>query len=92
MSYASQGAADAIPVSARLMALADVFDAFMSRRVYKPPMSLAQTVAILTEGCGHLVDPVVVEAFMACRDELAAVAERLADTLQPFAAEAAARA
>lgn len=44
---------DRIPVSARLMALADVFDALMSRRVYKPPMSLDEASAIIVEGRGQ---------------------------------------
>jgi putative two-component system response regulator len=41
--YPAGLAGDAIPVSARLMALADVFDALMTRRVYKPPMTLDES-------------------------------------------------
>lgn len=72
-------AGDAIPVSARLMALADVFDALMTRRVYKPPMSLEEATRIIVEGRGRHFDPDVVDAFLARRDEFAAVAQRLAD-------------
>ena len=44
---------EAIPLSARLMALADVYDALISRRVYKAPMSHEQAVAIIKEGTQH---------------------------------------
>ncbi len=71
--------ADAIPVSARLMALADVFDALMSRRVYKPPMTLEEATEIILQGRGTHFDPDVVDAFMACRTEFADIAHRYAD-------------
>ena len=77
--YPAGLAGDAIPVSARLMALADVFDALITRRVYKPPMSLEQTTQIICEGRGNHFDPDVVDAFMACRDQFVEVADRYAD-------------
>ncbi|NMG28727.1 response regulator [Aromatoleum evansii] len=70
---------DAIPVSARLMALADVFDALISRRVYKPPMPLEQATDIILAGRGRHFDPDVVDAFLACRDEFASIATRYAE-------------
>ena len=70
---------DLIPVSARLMALADVFDALMSKRVYKPPMTLEEATAIIVDGRGKHFDPDVVDAFMACRQEFADIAHRYAD-------------
>ncbi len=70
---------DDIPVSARLMALADVFDALTSRRAYKQPMGLEETTRIITEGRGRHFDPDIVDAFLACRDEFAAIAARLPD-------------
>lgn len=70
---------DAIPVSARLMALADVFDALMTRRVYKPPFTLEETTQIICDGRGRHFDPDVVDAFLACRDTFADIAARLAD-------------
>ncbi|NVO07538.1 MAG: two-component system response regulator [Rhodoferax sp.] len=56
---------DAIPVSARLMAVADVYDALISKRVYKKAMSHAQAAQIIQEGRGRHFDPDVVDAFLA---------------------------
>ena len=72
-------AGDAIPVPARLMALADVFDALINRRVYKPPLSLPETVDIIMRGRGEHFDPDVVDAFVACQDDFARIAERFSD-------------
>ena len=72
-------AGEAIPISARLMALADVFDALMSRRVYKAPMTLDETTQIILDGRGKHFDPDVVDAYLACRDKFAEIARRFAD-------------
>lgn len=72
-------AGEQIPVSARLMALADVFDALVSRRVYKPAMSVEAASAILLEGRGQHFDPAVVEAFLAQRERFAEIAAHYAD-------------
>jgi putative two-component system response regulator len=77
--YPAGLAGDAIPVSARLMALADVFDALMTRRVYKPPMTLDETTKIIMDGRGKHFDPAVVDAFVACRERFAEIAARYAD-------------
>ena len=77
--YPAGLAGDAIPPAARIMALADVFDALMSRRVYKPGMGLEETTRIITEGRGTHFDPDVVDAFLQDREEFAAIAARLAD-------------
>ncbi|HEU4775681.1 MAG TPA: two-component system response regulator [Telluria sp.] len=55
---------DEIPISARLMALADVYDALISRRVYKQPMSHEIAVGIIGQGSGRHFDPDVVAAFV----------------------------
>ena len=55
---------DKIPVSGRLMALADVYDALVSKRVYKPPMPHTKAVQIIEEGKGTQFDPNVVDAFL----------------------------
>lgn len=68
-----------IPISARLMALADVFDALLSRRPYKPAMSIEKTIAIILEGKGTHFDPEIVEAFLTIKDEMLEVATNLAD-------------
>ncbi len=86
--YPQRLAGDDIPVSARLMALADVFDALMTRRVYKPPFSLEETTRIIRDGRGRHFDPDVVDAFMACRDAFADIAVRLADPMPEDAEQA----
>ena len=73
-------AGDAIPVSARLMALADVFDALISRRVYKEPMSFERARAIIEAGHGRHFDPDMVDAFLAGYDDFVAIAERFSDS------------
>ncbi len=52
-----------IPVEGRIVALADVFDALSNKRVYKPAMSLDDTMSLIREGSGTHFDPAVVEAF-----------------------------
>lgn len=52
-----------IPLSARIMAVADVFDALIAERVYKKGFPYEKAMAIITEGSGKHFDPVVVEAF-----------------------------
>ena len=69
-----------IPISARLMALADVYDALISSRIYKAGMSHERAVEIITEGRGQHFDPDVVEAFLAIEDEFRAIAQRFGDT------------
>ena len=68
-----------IPLSARLMAVADVYDALISRRVYKPPFSQEKSLAIMREGRGSHFDPDILDAFLAHTDEFRAIAERFAD-------------
>ena len=70
---------DAIPASARLMALADVFDALTCRRVYKPAMSIEKARQIIVDGRGTHFDPAVVDTFLASMDEFVDIATRLAD-------------
>ncbi|MBI4756725.1 MAG: response regulator [Betaproteobacteria bacterium] len=70
---------DAIPVSARLMALADVFDALISPRVYKAPLSFGEARDIIAAGRGQHFDPDVTDAFLACFEECVAIAQRYRD-------------
>ena len=70
---------DDIPVPARLMALADVFDALISRRVYKPPLPLEQAADIIREGRGRHFDPDIVDVFFARFDDFVAIAQRYRD-------------
>ena len=71
---------DEIPISARLMALADVFDALISPRVYKPPMEFHEARAIIVSGRGSHFDPDVADAFIAAYDEFCDVATRYSES------------
>jgi putative two-component system response regulator len=73
-------AGDSIPLSARLMALADVYDALISRRVYKEGMPHAKAIAIISEGRGSHFDPDMVDAFLEIQDAIRAIALRFADS------------
>lgn len=68
-----------IPQSGRLMALADVYDALISRRVYKPPFPHSKAVQIISEGRGQHFDPLVVDAFLVEAENFRATASRYAD-------------
>jgi len=72
-------AGDQIPVAARLMALADVFDALICKRVYKPAWAVNAARDLVLEQRGRHFDPDVVDAFAAGFDECCDVARRLAD-------------
>lgn len=61
--YPTKLAGEAIPLEARIVALADVYDALTSRRVYKDAMPHPQAALLIREGAGTQFDPVVVEAF-----------------------------
>ncbi|MCR5673966.1 MAG: HD domain-containing protein [Lachnospiraceae bacterium] len=61
---------EVIPLSARVMAVADVFDALASPRVYKPAFPLDKALSIIEEGAGTQFDPKVVEVFMEHLDEV----------------------
>jgi energy-coupling factor transport system substrate-specific component len=69
-----------IPLSARIMAVADVFDALVSRRSYKEPFSFEQACDIIREGAGSHFDPLVADAFLSAEEECRKVAESFGDT------------
>ena len=66
---------EAIPLSARIMAVADVFDALVSRRSYKDAMPAEEALRIVREESGKHFDPVVVEAFMANVEQIREIAK-----------------
>jgi len=78
--YPSGLAEDLIPTSARLMALADVYDALINRRVYKEPMSHAVACEIIWRGRGNHFDPDIVDAFLAVQSQFENIARRYADS------------
>jgi response regulator RpfG family c-di-GMP phosphodiesterase len=82
---------EAIPLTARIFAIADVFDALTSERPYKKPMTVEESIAILKQGAGQHFDPGLVARFAtiavdlharfahdyeAARKELAGIIER----------------
>jgi HD-GYP domain-containing protein (c-di-GMP phosphodiesterase class II) len=69
-------AGEAIPLSARVLAVADACDAMMSSRPYRPAVAPADIDTILANGAGTHWDPAVVGHFLACRDELYVVCQR----------------
>ncbi|MCG8636120.1 MAG: HD domain-containing protein, partial [Desulfobacterales bacterium] len=69
-------AGDDIPFSGRLMAIADVYDALISKRVYKDAFSHDKAKSILIEGRGTHFDPDVLDAFLAIEEEFTAIAAR----------------
>ncbi|MDE2427093.1 MAG: two-component system response regulator [Burkholderiales bacterium] len=71
---------DDIPVAARLMAVADVYDALISRRVYKPAMPHEKAVSIIVEGRGQHFDPDMVDAFVEIQEEFRAIATHYTDS------------
>ncbi|WP_295412761.1 two-component system response regulator [uncultured Thiodictyon sp.] len=73
-------AGERIPLAARLMALADVFDALVSERVYKKPMPFAAAREIIGAGRGTHFDPDVVDAFLGAFDTFTAIARRYQDS------------
>lgn len=72
-------AGTAIPLSARLMAVADVYDALISRRVYKPGMSHVEALKIIAAGKGTHFDPLLVEVFLTIEKQIRKIAEKFSD-------------
>lgn len=72
-------AGDAIPLAARIVALADVYDALTSKRPYKEAYPHEKAAAIIEEGRGTQFDPDVVDAFLRRQAEFRKLAARLAD-------------
>jgi len=71
---------DAIPISARLMAMADVYDSLISDRVYRAGLSHEETVKIILAGRGSHFDPDIVDAFLELADEFRSIALTYTDT------------
>ena len=68
--YPTGIAGEEIPLSARVMAVADVFDALVSKRSYKKPFSYEDAMKIITEGAGRHFDPLIVDAFVSAEAEV----------------------
>jgi putative two-component system response regulator len=72
-------AGEQIPLSARLMAVADVYDALISRRPYKEPIDHDVALSMVRQGSGSHFDPTIVQALMAEAETLAAIAAQWQD-------------
>ncbi len=72
-------AGEAIPLSARLMAVADVYDALISVRPYKVAMNHEQALSFIREGSGSHFDPGIVQALESCVQEVREIASRWHD-------------
>ncbi|QDL55760.1 HD domain-containing phosphohydrolase [Rhodoferax aquaticus] len=68
-----------IPLSARIMAVADVYDALTTGRVYRPPMQHDLASEVIIEGAGSHFDPLIVSAFSKIKNEFRLIAERFSD-------------
>ena len=71
---------DEIPISGRLMAIADVYDALISRRCYKPPFLHSHAVDLIREGRGSHFDPDMVDAFLDLEDMFRQIAFNFAES------------
>jgi PAS domain S-box-containing protein len=67
--YPNGIAGEQIPIEARIVAVADVFDALLSDRSYRPAMSVSQTVGLIEEGRGTQFDPKIVDVLLEHLDE-----------------------
>ncbi len=72
-------AGEEIPVCARIMGIADMFDALTTKRVYKAAMTTPDAVALVTKVTGTQFDPAVIEAFQGATEEFATIALRYSD-------------
>lgn len=72
-------AGDAIPISARLMAVADVYDALISKRVYKPAYSHDKAVDIIAANRSRHFDPDIVDAFIDVQEDFRIISTRYGD-------------
>ena len=72
-------AGEEIPLSARIMAVADVFDALVSKRSYKDGMPIDQALGIIQKDAGSHFDPLVAQAFLDAEDEVREIAEEHGD-------------
>jgi len=66
-----------IPLEARIVAVADVFDALLSRRIYKKALPFEEAFRLVLQASGSHFDPRIVDVFLRARDDLFAIRERV---------------
>lgn len=81
--YPDRLRAERIPLPARIMSVADVYDALTSRRVYKPALPHAEAAQAIRDGAGSQFDPLVVESFGRVESSFDATRRRYADAEPP---------
>jgi putative two-component system response regulator len=72
---------DKISIPARLMAVADVYDVLISRRIYKSPYPHEESVSIIKEASGTHFDPDIVDAFVDLSDQFQQIAQKYSDSI-----------
>ena len=77
--YPDRLAGTDIPLSARIVAIADVYDALRSRRVYKPALSHAAALEVMLQTSSGQFDPVLIQAFQRCAGDFERIARELPD-------------
>lgn len=77
--YPQQLVGDEIPIAARLMSIADVYDALINRRVYKSPIAHKRAVEIIESGKGTFFDPDIADTFLEMTEEFKAIADKFTD-------------
>jgi HD-GYP domain-containing protein (c-di-GMP phosphodiesterase class II) len=85
--YPQNLAMGAIPLPARIVAVADVYDALTSTRVYKPALTHAEASRVISEGGGTQFDPTVVAAFRAASTAFDEARRKMAEAPAPVASE-----
>ena len=77
--YPEKLSGDKIPLPARIMAVADVYDALVTKRVYKEAFSHEKAVNIIRADSGRHFDPVIVEAFLKLEKKFSAISDKVKD-------------
>jgi putative two-component system response regulator len=77
--YPDRLAGSDVPLAARIVAIADVYDAMRSRRIYKPALSHSATLQLMTEGSAGHFDPALLQVFQRCAPQFEQIFHELAD-------------
>ncbi|MCP3943107.1 MAG: response regulator [Desulfobacteraceae bacterium] len=77
--YPQKLSGEDIPLSGRLMAIADVYDALVSNRVYRPPLSHKAAIKIIIDGRGSHFDPDILDSFLESKEQFKEISIKFAD-------------
>jgi len=81
--YPNKLEGEQIPLSARIVSVADVYDALRSKRVYKPAFDHEKSMTIIKEGRGTQFDPDVVDAFIRVESQVRSISEKHLEASMP---------